>query len=688
MLKLDQLNMSFGQKTVFANASYIAYRGELNILKGRSGSGKSTLVQALMFHYPCQYEYDGMDVGNLTEEEQAKFIFKHLHCINQQPLFMDDLTLRENAAFVCGLYNKTDMKEDIAGKLCITDLMDAYPSALSGGEKTRAALYIALIREPDILVADEPTASLGEEHKGIVISLLKEYAKEHIVICPTHDDALLSEGILCEISNASIRNVEFDEPEKSNTDSSLVNGYESFGNLFKQEEKHHRTRKALKALVPCLATILLFASLSLNNVVIRNAKANMNEAVQRVLLVYKPVYSGEPYRYGGEMPISESEYDAICQIKHISAIYPRLDYNIFFLTPVYEDGTEIDRIEFPASYALYDGDTLVAQTTSEGQVQTYNEGRDYGKDITKVFGDHGVYISDQLYHDLINQSQEPADPYIGFQLYVPVYSEIGTAYTYDSDGNHVDMNSYECIRINARLPLRGIVRNSRLGMGDGRACIFVEYDEMMAYASQLDYPKDRVTYTVYTADGEWKGYWVDKEPSPLAETDIVEPLVETAYRPSAYEIEVDDIENMAYVLDAVAKTGLKAENEYYSSLNVLNVSQRTKRNMTIVSTIVFVLAMAARFLMHLAQRKDYTRVLSWLESLGFDKKQRGGYLAQKTWRNTWRMALFCTVAYYIAIIVLARMSITIIQPLPQTFIGMFLTLLFSEFLFPRLLLKP
>lgn len=68
----------------------------------------------------------------------------------------------------------------------IQRLYDQYPGDLSGGERIRAALYIALIKQPDILILDEPTASLDAEHKKRIIEILQEYAKDHIVICSTH----------------------------------------------------------------------------------------------------------------------------------------------------------------------------------------------------------------------------------------------------------------------------------------------------------------------------------------------------------------------------------------------------------------------------------------------------------------------------------------------------------------------
>lgn len=93
MLEIKQLNVSFGKKTLFKNASFYAECGHLTVIKGRSGSGKSTFLKAFQFAYDCIYLYEGERIDTLDEENKQKFIYNHLANVHQIPLFIEGMTI-------------------------------------------------------------------------------------------------------------------------------------------------------------------------------------------------------------------------------------------------------------------------------------------------------------------------------------------------------------------------------------------------------------------------------------------------------------------------------------------------------------------------------------------------------------------------------------------------------------------
>ncbi len=93
MLEIEQLNVSFGKKTLFKDASFCAECGHLTVIKGRSGSGKSTFLKAFQFAYDCIYLYEGERIDTLDEENKQKFIYNHLANVHQIPLFIEGMTI-------------------------------------------------------------------------------------------------------------------------------------------------------------------------------------------------------------------------------------------------------------------------------------------------------------------------------------------------------------------------------------------------------------------------------------------------------------------------------------------------------------------------------------------------------------------------------------------------------------------
>ena len=173
--------------------------GELVGILGPSGSGKSTLLTimgGLRTPSSGTVTISGKPFSALSEKHRAKLRFRRIGFVLQASGLVPFLRLNDQF----GLHNRvsrtkdnTDRRDHLLDSLGISKRAHAYPSELSGGERQRAAIAVALYHEPDIILADEPTASLDTRHAQDVAHLLADQTHElgKATVMVTHDERLL-----------------------------------------------------------------------------------------------------------------------------------------------------------------------------------------------------------------------------------------------------------------------------------------------------------------------------------------------------------------------------------------------------------------------------------------------------------------------------------------------------------------
>ena len=173
--------------------------GELVGILGPSGSGKSTLLTVMGgLRTPSSgtVTISGEPFSALPEKRRARLRFRRIGFVLQASGLVPFLRLNDQF----GLYNRvgrtkdnTDRRDHLLDSLGISKRAHAYPSELSGGERQRAAIAVALYHEPDIILADEPTASLDTRHAQDVAHLLADQTHElgKATVMVTHDERLL-----------------------------------------------------------------------------------------------------------------------------------------------------------------------------------------------------------------------------------------------------------------------------------------------------------------------------------------------------------------------------------------------------------------------------------------------------------------------------------------------------------------
>ncbi|CAI8801154.1 ABC transporter ATP-binding protein [Bacillus pseudomycoides] len=205
LLKLDQVSKVYGEGDTEVTALHPITldikEGEFIGIVGPSGSGKSTLLSiagALLSPSKGNIYISGQNITSLSEKEMTDIRLRKIGFIFQFANLVPFLTVKEQLLYIAKLKGE-DKKE--AGKLAeqllktfgLSHRMNHYPNQLSGGEKQRVAIARAFMNNPDLILADEPTASLDSKRAREVVERMKHEVKKNkkAAIMITHDEKML-----------------------------------------------------------------------------------------------------------------------------------------------------------------------------------------------------------------------------------------------------------------------------------------------------------------------------------------------------------------------------------------------------------------------------------------------------------------------------------------------------------------
>ena len=170
-------------------------KGEIVVLLGPSGSGKSTLLNIIGGIDDADEGYisiDGEKTADMNEKRLTQYRRKHLGYVFQMYNLIPNLTVRENIEVGAYLSDKALDTDEILNTLGLSDHADKKPNQLSGGQQQRTSIGRALIKNPDILLCDEPTGALDYQTGKAILKLLQDTCRERgmTVIVITHNSAL------------------------------------------------------------------------------------------------------------------------------------------------------------------------------------------------------------------------------------------------------------------------------------------------------------------------------------------------------------------------------------------------------------------------------------------------------------------------------------------------------------------
>ena len=200
VLQLDNITKAYrdgsGKNVVLDNVSLSIQKGEFAAVMGPSGSGKSTLLTIagmLLAPDSGKISIAGKNVSDTNKKQWTQIRREHIGFIFQNHQLLPYLKAREQ---LTAFQTKNDHSSDIDGlfeDLDIVKCKNQYPSEMSGGEKQRVAIARAFLNDPDIILADEPTASLDGVHGRQVVEMIRMEVKKHekAAVMVTHDERIL-----------------------------------------------------------------------------------------------------------------------------------------------------------------------------------------------------------------------------------------------------------------------------------------------------------------------------------------------------------------------------------------------------------------------------------------------------------------------------------------------------------------
>jgi len=220
LIQLSNINKTFfnlKKINVLKKVSYKFKKGKIYSLIGPSGSGKSTLLNILsLIDRPSSgsitIENNDIDFRNSVKNDILRA--KKIGIIYQQDNLLPDFTAKENiylASLAAGNTKETSItkSKNLLKKVGLTTRSNHYPSELSGGEKQRVSIARALINDPQIILADEPTGSLDLDTAKSIFDLLKKQINSNrLIIFATHNRFFADKSdCLLEIVNGNIKTI-------------------------------------------------------------------------------------------------------------------------------------------------------------------------------------------------------------------------------------------------------------------------------------------------------------------------------------------------------------------------------------------------------------------------------------------------------------------------------------------------
>ena len=204
-IRLDKVSKTYVEAkknlTVLNQVDEVFHKGEFICILGKSGSGKSTLLNLISgIDVPTQGRIvisngdQDISISDLTEKDRTLFRRRHIGIIFQFFNLIPTLNVLENVTLPLELNGNFSIEAatSLMNRIGLGNRLETYPDKLSGGEQQRVAITRALVHNPSIILADEPTGNLDAETGNLVFEILLEFVRDFVktLILVTHDHDL------------------------------------------------------------------------------------------------------------------------------------------------------------------------------------------------------------------------------------------------------------------------------------------------------------------------------------------------------------------------------------------------------------------------------------------------------------------------------------------------------------------
>ena len=331
MIEMKHLDIKFDNQIIFKNANFKTCPGKITGIIGKSGCGKTTFLKALIYQYSNQTL--SIDKQTITEKNKEDYLLHCVSYIDQFGTFFENMKIREHFEFISQLKNQGFDQDKMLEVLHLVGLdnidLSYFPSSLSIGQRKRFLIALAMYKDASIIIIDEPTASLDQENKEIILNLLQKLKKDNkYIIITTHDDFLIEHlDIIYEIENKQLCcHQEIKEVQQvlkiENTKHQRIKKYFFYKNQ----------RQWFQFILVMLLGFIMTVSISINisdSILQENQLANGIERANKAEVytgkMNDAFFGNDGYFIGDQeknLDISDDELAQIKSIKHVKGVYP------------------------------------------------------------------------------------------------------------------------------------------------------------------------------------------------------------------------------------------------------------------------------------------------------------------------------------------------------------------------------
>jgi ABC-type multidrug transport system ATPase subunit len=174
VLEVDGVGKSFGSKVVLKSAGLRAWPGRITALMGRNGIGKTTLLRIVIGRVRHDYGRVVYKGEFIARPRLARLARAGLMYVSQASALTRLFTVRQHLDAYARIFERNGVLDDVVERLRLEEFLDRRPPQLSGGERQRASLALAILRQPDCVLADEPFAGVAPKDRPLIAVALRE----------------------------------------------------------------------------------------------------------------------------------------------------------------------------------------------------------------------------------------------------------------------------------------------------------------------------------------------------------------------------------------------------------------------------------------------------------------------------------------------------------------------------------
>lgn len=631
MLKVKNISIQYQNNIILNDTSMTFKEGTLTAIIGKSGSGKTSILNVLALeNIPknMQYEIDFKEDSSILKRYRIAYL-------KQGDNFIQHISCIENMKLIASIVNQeldSQKIEAILNKVQLTIDKKTYPNNLSGGEKQRFALALALVKNADILLCDEITASLDEQNVQGIMDILKDLAhNDHktVIITSHNEDMYLQSDVIYEIKDKQLYKVKDNDINTSLQPSSNIHFIPlKIKSLFQYNLNKMKKRKlitssylTLVSLIVSIVSVSLFAGGQFSNQL--NKMLDIIQTHQSYI-INSSSSTGAFYDLFAQA-INNDQLEDIKQIESIKEIMPYLVFehpDQLYTTRDFNNKEELGNIMTLNVYTSPTHFDTIEFENWHFSLQSYYHEEDMDYSCVEINKDiDGIYLRNDIALALgISDISSPIE--VEFDIYVPILSKITSSNYRIPIYKKVTIKEY----------VRGILHPAFSHFYGNT--MYMSYDKMNSIYEEL------------------------LDTAPILEG--YEP-----YLPSIYSIytkdktNIEDLQNQLTQIDS----HLYVHNSGESLNQSMSPLLETEHYYKTYSTILFVIVVVISIVYSILSQKDYRKEYSFLTTWGVTKKELHHSLWVESLLTTLMTFILSTGLYVAIMFVLKNQGRIIINTL-------------------------